>query len=465
MRPNRVILLFGGVWLLASCSVATFVQDGPLENPHQQDETTPPLPAAFDGAGVARYTTGYGGFFRSAQLDALIHEAAQNNPDYLVLRLRANRELLNIADTLARNGASLSASLSDRETRGPLDSSAYSLSIDLNPGLDVWGKTAADIRAGELGSRASLFDLMAAERALQKAIVGSWANLVAARITLSQRYARLDAYDAIMEATRGDVMAGTREVINLQLAEIDTLGARDQLEQQVQTVEVAQSRLNRLLGRPVGGHVSLVNGALPRFADAPQARLPAELLARRPDIQAAWARLLASDSRLRSARLAMLPRLNLSGSFSNNTGDIGQLFDVDRFALSLVASLTGTLLDNGASARQVELARVDIEIAVQTYVSTVLDALVEVDSVLSREHSLKRQIALQKRSAALAEDAFNEEIAKLRSGSAGLADVSKAALRMFNAQDAVIALRNRILQNRLDLYVALGDDYFDGVGQ
>lgn len=462
LRVRTILIALSSAVVLASCDVATFLQDGPLPDRREQSQTGPQLPTGFSGAVLARYTGGYGGFFNSNDLDALIAEAASHNPDYLILRGRADRELLRIADRRRSGGPSLSAALSDNERRGAVDTSTFNLSVDLNPGLDIWGKAATDIRAGVLGSQATLFDLVASERALQKTIVRAWSDLIAARLTLQSRHTRLDAYNRILESVRAEVMSGQRDPVDVQLSEIDVLSARNQLESQRQQVDVAETTLNRLLGRPVGQHVRLRQGVLPRFAGAAPVRLPSELLLRRPDIQAAWARLMAVDDSFRSARLAMLPRFNLTGSLGNTTSDFSSLLNPDLFIASLMASLTGTLLDNGASQRQVDIAMASVEIEVQSYASTVLDAMVQVHSVLSREQSLKRQIQIQKLSAALAEQAFEQEINAMRNDRASLQSVSTAALRLYNAEDEIISLRNRILQNRLDLYVALGDDYFDG---
>lgn len=456
------LLLISTAFILTSCGVATFIEDGPLPAPREQAESSPALPGAFSQSVQARYDHGYGQFFNSAELNALIAEAAANNPDYLLLRARVDREVLRIADKRLNGGPSLSASISDVEKYGAVEASSYSLSVDLNPALDIWGKTAADIRAGVLGSQASLFDLVASERALQKTIVRTWADLIAARTTLQQRYARHDAYNDILDATRREVIDGTRAAIDLQLAEIDVLGAKNQLEVQRSQVQVAESNLNRLLGRQVGEPVRLSSGVLPRFAGTPPSRLPSELLTRRPDVQAAWARLVAADETFKSARLAMLPRFNLTGSTGNTTADFANLLDPDFFISSLITSLTATLLDNGTSKRAADIALASVEVELHNYTATVMDAMVEVHSILQKEHSLKHQIAIQKESASLASDAFTQELSAMRDGSASLREVSQAALRLYNSEDEIVSLRNRILQNRLDLYLALGDDYFDG---
>lgn len=459
----RVALTLSITLSLSSCGVATFIEDGSLPDARVQSETGPTIPTQFNGASQARYSGGYGDFFRSSELDRLIAEAATNNPDFLLLRARIDREWLRIADTRLSGGPSLSGALSNTQRRvGGVDSGTYGLSVDLNPAFDVWGKTASDIRSGALGTQATLFDLVASERALQKSVVRSWANLIAARTTLQQRQARLAAYTDILDATRGEIISGKRDPIDLQLAQIDVLSAESQLEVQRNQVEVSEATLNRLLGRPVGQQLRLSSGALPRFSGIAPARLPSDLLGRRPDIQAGWARLLAADESFKSARLAMLPRINLTGSLGNSTIELADLLDADRIIASLVTSLSGTLLDNGASQRKVDMAMANIEVELHGYASTVLDALVEVNGILAKERSLKRRIGLQKTSAALADEAFVQKIAAMRDGDATLFEVSQAGLRLYNAQDEIISLRNQILQNRLDLYVALGDEYFDG---
>ena len=99
--------------------------------------------------------------------------------------------------------------------------------------------------------------------------------------------------------------------------------------------------------------------------------------------------------------------------------------------------------------------------AIHDYVQTALIALREVESALQTDRSLREQETFQMqevRQAGLAERASQRNLSLGIEG-ASVLQILEAQRRAVNSRGGLISLRNRRIQNRLDLHLALGGDY------
>lgn len=406
---------------------------------------------------------GYGRAFGSAELNTLLREATTNNPDFKVLHAQVLQTLRASGGLRSQKLPTSTLSISDtlRLADGDTSESA-SLNVNFDPKLDVWGVTAASIQAGDLDNKASILDLKAAHLNLEKAVVNRWSSLILARRVLALRLDAETSYRSIVSASEDAVRAGRGGAAGVQSAQSDYISARATTEQQRQIVREAEQNLKRLLGRNIDDGIRLKTGALPRFPGAPQTGTPANVLARRPDIQAAWLRVRASERSFHATRRGVLPNISLTGNVGQSSDGLRGLLSLDQLVISIVASASTALLDQGKNLRDVETAVADAEISLLNYSSTVLDALLEVDQLLSREFSLKRRISLQKQSSGISREELDRNIDALRNGAVSTSDVIANAVRLYRSEIEIFTLRDQILSNRLSLYIALGDHYFAG---
>jgi len=140
--------------------------------------------------------------------------------------------------------------------------------------------------------------------------------------------------------------------------------------------------LQTLLGRYPASPVTLPT-ELPGLRQPIPAGLPAELLIRRPDLVAAERRLQATDERLRLAARNRLPRLQLTASGGTSSDELRNLLEGDRTIWSLVGGLTVPLFQGGRLKANQELARANVEQAMNQYAQTLLEAFREVETALS----------------------------------------------------------------------------------
>ena len=187
--------------------------------------------------------------------------------------------------------------------------------------------------------------------------------------------------------------------------------------------------------------------------------LPAELISRRPDLAAAELRLSAAGHRFDSARRSLYPRLVLTGSGGTSTQEFKDLLDGDFGVWSVMAGLTQPLFQGGRLRAGADQARAASDEILARYAGTVLNAYREVETALvSEEHfELRRQAleeATRQASAAriLAEDRY-------RSGLTQFITVLESQRQAVQAESDLIAARQQLLNNRIDLVLALGGGY------
>lgn len=455
---NRLVICLLSVSSLSACDALNVAAPNLSSNVE--------IPNRFAN-GTSSYTyRGYGRAFGSAELNALILEATNSNPDFLVLHAQVLQTLRATEGVRAQNLPTSTLSLNDTLRLADTgNSDNASLTISFDPMLDVWGATAAAIQSGVLSNNASILDLRAAHLNLEAAVVTSWSNLILARRILALRLDVEVSLQSILSASEDAVRSGSGSAAGVQSALSDLISARATTEQKRQALREEQQTLRRLLGRSIDDDNTLSTRVLPRFVNRPQTGTPAHVLARRPDIQAAWLLVQASEHSFQATQRGVLPNISLTGSIGQSSDGLRGILSLDQLVVSIVASASTALLDQGQQLRDVETAVANAEIALLNYSSTVLDALVEVDQLLSRELSLKRRIALEKQSGAISGDELDRNIEALRNGSVSTNDVTAIVVRLYSAEIQVLTLRNQILTNRLALYVALGDSYFLEGGQ
>jgi outer membrane protein TolC len=131
---------------------------------------------------------------------------------------------------------------------------------------------------------------------------------------------------------------------------------------------------------------------LPEIIPLPSTGVPADLLAARPDIQAAGLRLQSTDWVVSAARADRLPNLTISSRAAFSSGHLDLLFD--NWIMSLAGSIAGPLFDAGQRSAEVDRTRAVAEEALADYARTVSEAIREVEDNLEAEMRQQEYIAL-----------------------------------------------------------------------
>ena len=189
------------------------------------------------------------------------------------------------------------------------------------------------------------------------------------------------------------------------------------------------------------------------------AGLPADLVARRPDLVAAERRLTASQEQLKVARASLYPRLSLTASGGTSTAELSDLVKGDFSVWSLAGNLLAPLFSGGRLRAGVDLADAGVDVEVAGYVGTALRAYSEVETTLAAEDYLAERATNLSEATIQSRAAERLALDRYRNGLEGYITVLESQRRTFDAESAWITGRRERLDNRVDLYLALGGGF------
>ena len=254
-----------------------------------------------------------------------------------------------------------------------------------------------------------------------------------------QSYAALQSLDA-QRVLFGRAVEAQRESIRLQRLRFDAgqIGELDirQLEAELLANEAQLPKLDRARGEAERA-LALVLGRSPKAlveqkvarTETPvqvqvhmqgqaqgqpllPAGLPSDLLLRRPDVQAAEARLRAAGARVDAARAAYFPSIALTASFGRESVELSRLTDGPSLVWSVVASLTQPLWDGGRIGARHEIAQAQRLQAELDYRDSVANAFREARDALAAHEEARLSLQTgQQRAQALERAA---QLTKLR---------------------------------------------------
>lgn len=323
----------------------------------------------------------------SPELDALMDEAFRTAPDLRAALARLDQARAAAARTGAALWPSVTAegeaaqSWTKAKQRNVIEADAYGLGLAASYELDLWGRVRSLRTADSLAAEASLEDLRAAALSLSGEIAEAWIALCSAR-------EQLDALEAQQRTNTDIESALSLRFANSLASALDVLQQREALAETATRIIAVQAeaarlenRLHLLLGKAPGSLDLSAAVRLPQSLPLPDTGLPADLLQNRPDIRAAWRRLLEAGWDVAAASADRMPALRLAGRFEQDGDDVRRVFD--NWLANLAASLTAPVFDGGGRTAEVERQRAVRAERLAAYEKTVFTALSEVDTGVS----------------------------------------------------------------------------------
>lgn len=457
MRRGWLGLGCGGLLALAGCAAA------PDRDAVQAAGTTPAAWTAraetAPAGDVAPWLNGYG----DAQLAELVREALANNFD---LKATAAR----VAQALAQARIEGAGRLPQWEfapwfertrwqdgSHQRYEQSQLALPFNLSWELDVWGRIGAARQAAGWEAKAVAADWAGARLSLAARTAQTYFELTEAQLqTQVAEQSRKDR-GTIVELVRGRFDRGLARALDLRLALTDLSNAEAQLALARNRRQSVARRLEALLGRyPAAAQ----NGAarLPAPPPAMPAGLPSELLVRRPDVVASFERLRAADSRLESANKALLPRVTLSAAAGTSGAAWADLIDPRAAAWNLAMGLAQPIFTGGRLQADIARNEARVEEAFNRYRDTALNASREVEQTLAAEAWLRGQEAALREAVEQTEASRKLAVYSYRNGFIEILTLLDSYRSTLNAQSAHLAVQRQLLNNRIDLYLALGGE-------
>ena len=182
--------------------------------------------------------------------------------------------------------------------------------------------------------------------------------------------------------------------------------------------------------------------------------IPADLLARRPDLRSAELQLRRSLANIRVTATSFYPALSLTGSILTGGPSLGEV--LRNPVATLGAGLTLPFLNLHKVQLDTDLAGTDYQIAATRFRQTLYTALSEVDNALSAREQLARQVAASQASYDEAVEIERAQEVRYRVGASSLRDWLEAQQVRRDAELALASARQSQLNNDVALFKALG---------
>ncbi len=340
---------------------------------------------------------------------------------------------------------------------------SYGLALNVRWEVDLWGRLRAFTAASLAEAAAGEADFAGA----RLSIAGQLAKVYFGVVEAVQQVGLAERTLASRERTRDRVEAryrrGVATALEVRQARTQIASVEASLAAQKRTLDGLRRQMEVLLGRYPAGEIEAAAG-LPDLPPLPETGVPADLLARRPDLRAAEYRAIASSERMRAARRSLYPTFKLNGSSGTSSGSLGDLLDGDFSVWSLAAGLLQPLLSGGRLSAGLDLVTAGLDAAESNWLQTALAAFAEVESGLVAERLLAERTGALERAASESREAERLAEGRYRQGLVGYLQVLDSQRTSFQSESQLLAARRQQLESRTDLILALGGGVHDGPG-
>jgi multidrug efflux system outer membrane protein len=408
--------------------------------------------------------------YNDPQLDELVAKALHDSPTLAVVQARVTTARAALYAEQAAGGAQLGLDVGANRQRysangffpAPLGGNFYndlSVQVTASYDFDWWGKRRALVAAALGEANARQAEASQAAQTLAAAVAQSY-------FRLQMLWARQDNTNALIQAQR-DLIKDRKARVEHGLATIDEQRGAElelgTLEETGERYATQAAREREALRALVAADSEALSGLARRAPNAAVAALPRqlgiELLARRPDLQAARWRVEAALGRVKARQAAFYPDLNLVGAIGLDSISMSKLLLYGSRTMLAGAALELPLFDSGRLAAGLGVARAERDQIIADYNDSVINAVRDVaqEGVTLQGIEQQQRAHLQARQAS-GQLAANAE-ARFKRGLADRRAMLQARLGVLRQQDVDVQLLDAQLQTQVALVKALGGGY------
>lgn len=401
------------------------------------------------------------------QLDRLVDQALQGNPNLRVAQARVARAMAAADGVDAASGPQLNGQFDATHQRftekgmvpAPLAGSVQdTATLQLNGSweIDFFGRHHAALDAALGSAQAAQAEAAAARTLLATNVVRGYVQLARLQDQHELAQRALAQREGMLRLVNQRVSAGLDGVLEQRQSEGAVPEARQQIEALNEQMQLTRHALAALSGQPTQDPVPQaprLQGLRP--LPEPQA-IPTDLLGRRADVAAARWRVEASRGEVDSARAQFYPNINLVAYVGLSSIGLDQLFSGGARQWGIGPAVRLPIFDGGRLRANLRGKNAELDAAIESYNATVIEAVHEVADQLASARSVALQRTQQQQALQSAESAYAIAEQRYR---AGLSN----HLQLLSAETAVLAqrrldmdLRTRALQAQVNLAQALG---------
>lgn len=434
---------------------------------YRAPETDPARIAALEAGDYdrTRFEAAWWQQFDDPTLNQLVQRSLADNRELRVAfsRLRAARAIRDdvandrLPTVTSRASGDFGKAQQPPTTDERIRQERYDLGLDTAWELDLFGRIQRQLEASEARIEVAEADYYQIQVSLIAELVDAYGTLRGAQLREHIALENLKNQQesrAITEQLRDAGIGSELDVLRADAR----LAAVEASVPQLQAQQVrARNRIATLLGqRPEQLEIDLAPKPLPAIAKALPIGNPAELLRRRPDVQAAERQLAAATAEVGVATADLFPRVSLSGFLGFTAGRGSQLGASAARAWAVAPTISWAAFDLGSVRARLRGAEAEADGALAQYEQQVLLALEESENAFSDYGKRQQRLIALVRQAEASRAAAQQAAIRYREGTVDFLVLLDAERERLAAEDAQASAEVELYSGIVAIYKALG---------
>jgi NodT family efflux transporter outer membrane factor (OMF) lipoprotein len=414
-------------------------------------------------------TTGYWRRFNDPTLNQLINTALQNSPNINIAQARVKRAQ-HMVQTAA---SSLFPSVNfngyverDRFSKyglipPPFNGKTFNigdLALNFRYDFDFWGKNRNSVAAQVSKACAEQAELSQAQLVISAAVAKTYFELSSSIAQEKMAKENWDVANQILKLITILAKRGIESDIPVTSLQTDVETAKLTYINFQRNEALLRNQLAVLLGEnPMNTDIKTKKFVFKKYHVTLPASLPANLLARRPDIYAAKLRAEAAAKQINVAKARFFPDISLYGLFSYQSAlGLNHLFEAASQDNGAGVAVDLPIFDANKRRGMLGARYAEYDEAVNTYNQTILTALKEVSDQLSKLKTLNSAIEAEKIAVQSSTQNYKLYLAQYNRGITEYETVLEAKQLLLNKQARQLNLQTRHLVAFVMMQKALG---------
>lgn len=339
-----------------------------------------------------------------------------------------------------------------------LRSSYFSIGASMNWEIDVFGRVYSNVKEKKAAYNVARADYDAVMVSLCASVATAYMELRTYEEELAVAKQHIESQKEVCKITEARFNADLGNMLDVTQAKVVLYETESTLPTIEANIRTMKNSLALLVGEYPGAIDALLESetGLPVYKQTVDLGLPAELLRRRPDIVEAEMELAEYAAAIGVAKKDFLPTLSFSGAIGTSSHSGGGLFNKNSLTYSIAPQLSWTVFEGLSRNYALSEARLQMESAIDQYNLAVQTAIEEVDNALISYAALLNAIELQTRVVAESKKSMELSFELYRSGLTIFTNVVDGQISWLTNQNTLVEMQGEALSALVNIYKSLG---------
>src|SRR5450830_1917350 len=332
-------------------------------------------------------------------------------------------------------------------------------SLNASWDLDFWGKNRSALQSALSQTEAAEAELAAARLMISSAVAQTYYQL-AQQVeqqkltlqTLKQREQELSLINARLKT-------GLDTNVELQQGKGSLYSARVDVQTATEAAELTRNALAALTMQAPQSLSTLE----PALSSVPLQILPddipVDLIARRPDLAAANARVHAATADIAMTQAEFYPNVSLSAMVGLSSFGLSKFLELGSTVMGVGPAVHLPIFDAGKLRAQLQIKNSDLDIAIASYNHVLIEAIHDIADQMTSIKSIRLQSADQSAALNAAESAYKLSTIRYQAGLTNYLTVLTAEDALIRERSRMVNLQARTLTLNIALIKSLGGGY------